>query len=198
MNLVPFRGRAVVSDGGRILMLLRNHARGERWLAMLKLVEEMRTGVPQEKMTPEFIAKAVAIEDNSPDTVVAFALAYAAAFWQRKDDEAAKMLETCLRHCNLAAPSQRQGLMSDAAIFQAHRRKRIDLAEQWLADIPEKTEFPWLRPRGEMAILGARGDIAGALKKLDEVEKMVLAVPNEAVREISLRGVRRWRVELQT
>ena len=30
MNLVPFRGRAVVSDGGRILMLLRNRARGER------------------------------------------------------------------------------------------------------------------------------------------------------------------------
>jgi hypothetical protein len=197
MNLVPFRGRAVVSDGGRILMLLKNRARGERWLAMLKLLEEMRTGVPPEKMTPEFIAKATAIEDKSPDTVVAFALAYATAFWQRKDDEAAQALETCLRHSSLAAPSQRQGLMSDAAIFQAHRRKRIDLAEQWLADIPQKTEFPWLRPRGEVAILGARGDIGGALKKLDEIEKLVLAVPNEALREISLRGVKRWRAELQ-
>ena len=160
MNLLPFRSRAVISDGGRILMLLQNRARGERWLAMLKLLEEMRTGVPAEKMTPEFIAKATAIEDKSPDTVVAFALAYAAAFWQRKDDEAAQALETCLRHCSRAAPSQRQGLMSDAAVFQARRRKRIDLAEQWLADIPQKTEYPWLRPRGEAAILEAKGDIA--------------------------------------
>jgi hypothetical protein len=198
MNLVPFRSRAVISDGGRILMLLQNRARGERWLAMLKLLQEMRAGVPAEKMPPEFIAKATAIEDKSPDTVVAFALAYAAAFWQRKDDEAAQALETCLRHSSLAAPSQRQGLMSDAAIFQAHRRKRIDLAEQWLADIPQKTEFPWLRLRGEVAILGARGDIAGALKKLDEMEKLILAVPNEAMREISLRAVKRWRAELQS
>ena len=198
MNLVPFRGRAVISDGGRILMLLQNRARGERWLAMLKLLQEMRAGVPAEKMTPEFIARATAVEDKSPDTVVAFALAYATAFWQRKDDEAAQALETCLRHSGLAAPSQRQGLMSDAAIFQAHRRKRIDLAEQWLADIPQKTEFPWLRPRGEVAILGAKGDIAGALKKLDEVEKLILAVPNEAMREISLRAVKRWRAELQS
>jgi hypothetical protein len=198
MNLIPFRARAVISDGGRILMLLRNRARGERWVAMLKLLEELRSGVPPEKMTPAFIARAVAIEDKSPDTVVAYALAYAAAFWQRRDDEAAQALETCLRHCSLAAPSQRQGLMGDAAIFQAHRRKRIDLAEQWLADIPQNTEYPWLRTRGEAVILAVQGDVSGGLKKLDEMEKLILAVPNEALREISLRAVRRWRSELQT
>ena len=192
MNLVPFRSRAVISDGGRILMLLRNRARGERWLAILKLVEEMRTGAP-EQMTPEFIAKATAIEDKSPDTLVAHAIAYAAAFWQHKDDEAARLLETCLRHCSLAAPSQRQGLMSDAAVFQARRRRRVDLAEQWLAEIPQKTEYAWLRPRVDAAILEAKGDVKGARKKLDEVETLIAANPNQALREISLRGVRRWK-----
>jgi hypothetical protein len=196
MNLVPFRSRAVISDGGRILMLLQNRARGERWLAILTLVEELRTGVPYEQLSPVFLTKAVAIEDNSPDTVTAFALAYAAAFWGRKDDEAARALDTCLRHANLAAPSQRHGLMSDAAVFQARRRKRIDLAELWLSDIPAKGEYPWIRPRGEAAILEAKGDTAGALKKLSEIEKMVLAVPNQALREMSLRGVRRWKAEL--
>src|SRR5262249_14785363 len=197
VNLIPFRGRAVISDGGRILMLLQNRARGERWLAILKLVEELRTAVPYEELTPGFLAKAVAIKDNSPDTVVAHALAYAAAFWQRKDDDAAQALETCLRHANLAAPSQRQGLMSDAAVFQARRRKRIDLAEQWLADIPEKGEYSWMRPRCEAAILEAKGDIPGAVKKLDDIEKMILAVPNQALREISLRGLLRWKADLQ-
>jgi hypothetical protein len=197
VNLLPFRSRAVISDGGRILMLVQNRARGERWLAVLKLVEELRTGMPYEKLTPGFLAKAVAIEDDSPDTVVAYALAYGAALWKYKDDEAAQALETCLRHSNRASPSQRQGLMADAAVFQARRRKRIDLAEQWLADILEKGEYPWLRPRGEAAILEAKGDTAGALKKLDEVEKMILAFPNQAIREISLHGLRRWKSELQ-
>jgi hypothetical protein len=197
VNLVPFRNRAVISDGGRILMLLQNRARGERWVAMLKLLEELRSGVPYENLTPGFLAKATAIEDNSPDTVVAFALAYGAAFWQHKDAEAARLLETCLRHANLTSPTQRQGLMTDAACFQARRRKRIDLAEQWLADIPEKGEYPWMRRRGEAAILEANGDILGALKKIDEIETMILAVPNQALREISLRGLHRWKAELQ-
>jgi len=196
INLVPLRSRAVISDGGRILMLLQNRARGERWLAMLKLIEEMRTG-PPEKMTPEFIAKAIAIEDNSPDTVTAHAIAYAAAFWQHKDDEAARLLETCLRHSNLAAPSQRQGLATDAAVFQGRRRRRADLAQQWLADLPARIEYPWLRPRAEAAILEAQGDVAGALGKLDEMEKLVLANPNQALREITLRNLRRWKAELQ-
>jgi len=196
-NLLPFRSRAVISDGGRILMLLRNRARGERWLAMLKLVEELRTGVPYEKLTPAFLAKAVAIEDDSPDTVGAFGLAYGVAFWQGKNDEAAQALETCLRHSNLASPATRQALMSDASVFQARRRKRIDLAEQWLADTPEKAEYPWMRLRGQAAILETKGDTSGALKKLDEIEDMILAVPNQAVREISLLGLRRWKSELQ-
>jgi hypothetical protein len=198
INLVPFRSRAVISDGGRILMLLQNRRRGERWLAMLKLIEELRQGVPQENLSPEFLAKAVAIEDHSPDTFTAHALAYMAAFWQHKDDEAARALETCLRHSGLAAPTQRHAIITDAAVFQARRRRRIDLAEQWMADIPPKTEYPWMRPRCEAAVLEARGDLPGALRKLDEMEKLVLAAPNQWVRETTLRGVRRWKAELQT
>ncbi|HEY7402064.1 MAG TPA: M50 family metallopeptidase [Candidatus Angelobacter sp.] len=196
MNLFPFRSRAVISDGGRILMLLGNRARGERWLAIIKLVEEMRQGVPQENFSPEFLAKAVAIQDKSPDTFTAHALAYAAAFWQHKNEEAAEALEICLRYSNLVAPSQRQGIMVDTTIFLARRRRQIDLAEKWLADVSQKTEYPWLRLRGEAAILEAKGDISGAIQMLDEVENMILATPNQALREMSVRGVRRWKAEL--
>jgi len=196
MNLVPFRNRAVISDGGRILMLLQNRASGERWLAMLKLLDEIRQGVPQENLSPEFLAKAIAIQDNSPDTFTAYAIAYSAAFWQHKDDEAGQKLETCLRYSSVVSPTQRHAIMIDATVFQARRRKRIDLAEQWLADVPQKTEYPWYRLRGEAAILEAKGDISGALKKLDEVIKLIQATPNQAMREISLRGVSRWKTEL--
>ena len=197
INLIPFRSRAVFSDGGRILMLLQSRARGERWLSILKLVEELRTGVPFEDLSPAFVAKAVAIEDDSPDTVSAFALAYGVAFWGRRDDEAARALETCLRHCSLSAPVQRHALMSDAAVFQARRRRRPDLAQQWLSELPQRTEYPWIRLRVDAAIREAQGDPAGARQKLEEVETMLLAVPNQAMREIWLRGLRRWQTELQ-
>jgi len=196
MNLVPFRRRAVTSDGGRVRMLLQNRASGERWLAMLKLLDEIRQGVPQENLSPDFLAKAIAIQDNSPDTFTAYAIAYSAAFWQHKDNEAGQALETCLRFSGLVSPTQRHAIMIDATVFQARRRKRIDLAEQWLADVPQKTEYPWYRLRGEAAILEAKGNNSGALAKLDEVIKLVQATPNQAMREISLRGVSRWKAEL--
>ena len=56
--------------------------------------------------------------------------------------------------------------------------------------------MPGLRPRVEAAILEAKGDIEGALKKLDAVEKLVLAAPNKAQREISHRFLLKWKSEL--
>ena len=195
-NLIPFRSRAMLSDGMRILMLLRSRERGERWVAIMKLGAELKEGVPPEDLSPDFLAKAIAIRDNSPDTVSAYAVAYAAAYFQHDDAKAAEYLETCLQYSSCAAPIIRQGLASDAGVFQARKRKRVDLAEQWLADLPGKTEMPGLRPRVEAAILEAKGDIEGALKKLDAVEKLVLAAPNKAQREISHRFLLKWKSEL--
>ena len=85
--------------------------------------------------------------------------------------------------------------MSDAAVFQGRRRKRADLAEQWLAAM-ETTHMPWLRSRIEAAVLEARGDTEGAARKLDEQERDILALPDQAQRTILLRGVRRWKDDL--
>ena len=55
------------------------------------------------------------------------------------------------------------------------------------------------RPRStaaDAAILEAKGDIDGARTKLEEIEKLIIANPNQGLREMSLRGVRRWRAEL--
>ena len=87
--------------------------------------------------------------------------------------------------------------MSDAAVFQARRRKRVDLAEQWLGDLRGTPGFPWLPARAEAAIREARGDLEGALDKLEEVERAIRAVPDETQREISLRFLKRWKSELR-
>ena len=127
---------------------------------------------------------------------MAHVFAYGAATHQHKHVEAGDLLEICLEYSRHAPPTLREALMSEAAFFQARRRKRVDLAEQWLADIPATTALPWLRTSAEGAILQARGDLHGAAAKLDECEKAIIALPNAVQRKYLLVLMQRWRSEL--
>jgi hypothetical protein len=147
-------------------------------------------------MSAALLARAIGVRDDSADTVTAHVFAYWAAFHEHKDGEAAERLETCLAHCRHATPVVREALMSDAAVFQARRRKRADLAGQWLAAMPAKTQHRWFRSRAEAAILEAKGDIAGAQEKLTEVEAAILTFPESGQRETLLRLLQRWKNEL--
>jgi len=198
LNLVPFRNLSMLSDGKRILMLLRSGGQGERWLAILQLATDIRSGVAFENLRPDFMALAISIRDASPDTVTAHALAYTAAMYRNENDEAARSLEICLQYSYLASPALREALISDAGVFQARKRKRADLAEQWLAELPEKTEFPARRARIEAAILEAQGNLDDALAKLAEVETALQALPDPQQRQIALTSLHRWRSEIQT
>lgn len=195
-NLVPFRRLALISDGKRMLMLLKNAGQGERLLAILQLAAELRSGIEPENLSPDFIAKAIAVKDESPDTSAGYAFAYAAAWYEDGPDKAAQLLETCLEYSQFAAPVMREALRCSAAVFQGRKRDRIDLAEQWLLEIPEKTVLPGLRLQAESAILEAQGNIEGALKKLDEVETALMAVYDSYEKPVALRSLQRWRREL--
>src|SRR5262249_30541732 len=87
VHLIPMQGRLLLCDGSRILMLLQSREKGERWLALLKLLGELAQGVPPESLSADFLAKAVAIRDKSPDTATAHSIAYSTAWRQRKDAE---------------------------------------------------------------------------------------------------------------
>src|SRR5579859_5344460 len=195
-NLVPFRRLALISDGKRMLMLLKNAEQGERWLAILQLAAELRSGIEPENLSPDFIAKAIAVRDESPDTAAGYVFAYTAAWYKDAPDKAAQLLETCLEYSQFSAPIMREALRCSAAVFQGRKRNRIDLAEQWLSEIPEKTILPGLRLQAESAILEAQGNIEGALKKLDEVETALMTIHDSYQRSVSLRSLQRWRHEL--
>jgi hypothetical protein len=196
-DLVPFESRLGVSDGRRIWMLLRQPRCGERWLALLRLGGELADGVLPESLSADFLAKAIVVRDASSDTVKAYAMAFSAAFHQHQDSDAAHRLETCLTYSDSATPVLREALMSEAAVFQARRRRRAELAEQWLAGIPVNTPHRWFRSRAEAAILESKGDINGALDKLAETETAILALPKNAQRETSLRLLERWKADLR-
>jgi hypothetical protein len=155
-DLFPFESRLGVSDGRRIWMLWRQPERGERWLALLHLSGELTDGVLPEALSADFLAKAITVCDASADTVKAYAIAFAAAFHQHKDTEAGQRLETCLAYSGHAPPVLREALMSEAAVYQARRRKRADLAHQWLAGIPVKTDYPWYRSPGRGRYSGSQ------------------------------------------
>ncbi len=196
-NLIPFDRLSHVSDGRRILMLLHKDGRGERWLAIIQLAADLRNGVAIEDLRPEFIAMAVAIRDDSPDTVIGHSLAYAASWYTGTDDETARLLETCLQYSAFAPLILREAILSDAGVFQGRKRKRDDLAREWLADLPAKTELPGLRLRVEAAILEAKDDFQESLNKLDEVVSATLTLPDRPQRTLSLKLLQRWRSELQ-
>lgn len=196
-ELLPIRHRTAVSDGRRIFLMLRDRAWNARWLALMKLGEELERGLLPEAWSADWLAAAVAYRDDSSDTVAAHGMAYAAAFHRREDDEAAGYLEIALGTSAFAASALREALMSDAAVFQARRRRRVDLAEAWLSAMPQRPLAPWLRTRVEAAIHEARGDTAGALEKLDEVEEAIRARPDRARREFMLRLTERWRSEVR-
>jgi hypothetical protein len=196
-DLFPFESRLGVSDGSRLWMLWRRRERGERWLALMRLGGELNDGVLPESLSADFLANAVAVQDASADTVKAYAIAFWADFHLHKDREAAERLETCLKYSSHATPVVREALMSDAAVYQARRRKRADLAAQWLAGFPARTQSPWLRSRAEAAILEANGDVDGAMGKLAEVEAAFLKLPNIVQRDTLLQLLQRWKAELR-
>jgi hypothetical protein len=195
-NLLPFSLRSN-SDGKQILRLLRNTGERERLLALQQLMSDLHGGVEPQNLDSGFLGLATALQDNSVMTVHSHNMAYLAAYYRHDDTEAARLLEICLQHSGLADDLTRESLLTEAAIFQARRRNRIDLARQWLADIPSPAAMPERKLNAETAILIAEGDIQGALKKLDEAIAMVEKSAQPGGRDLTLRFLSRTRKELE-
>jgi hypothetical protein len=169
-DLLPFETLLGVTDGKRLKMLFFDRARRERWLAIIRLYADSSDAAAPDKLSPELIASATAVLDESVDTVTAHALAYSAAVHQRAFENGGKVLEVCLRFSAFAPPRMRAALMSDAAIYQAAVRRAPKIASEWLNELPPKSA-PWHRIRAEASILEANGSRDDAWKKLDEFEK---------------------------
>jgi len=92
----------------------------------------------------------------------------------------------------------REALMTDAAVFQGRRRRRVDLAEAWRAGLPERTEVPWLPDLAAAGVLEARGDVAAALDALDRARQKIGAESNRLRRQVSLRSLERWQRDLRS
>src|SRR5262249_52529361 len=156
-----------ISDGMRLFMLLWKPAKYERLLALAQIITDYAAGLDSEALSPDLLASAVAVQDRSLFTVLGHSFAFAAAYNQHNDHEAARLLEVCLQYAGFASPYWREALITNAGVFQAERRKRIDLARAWLADFPATPIVPYRRLMIEGAILETEGNLAEVLQKID-------------------------------
>jgi hypothetical protein len=154
-SLLPLGMQGYLADGTQVWMTWFRPAWTERHLALLKLTAEIDGDVPLQSLASADVERATRLTDESADTVRAHTLAYFIAYAQSDDIKAGQSLETSLRYSSCSAPSAREMLALQAAIFQASRRGRIDLARLWLADVPETTQFLDLRSKIQAAIRGS-------------------------------------------
>jgi hypothetical protein len=196
-SLVPFSMSGISSDGARIVSLLKSRTALRRDLALEAVVTDWKSGVAPEDFRPELVAALTRFRDNSPMTAAAYTLAYARAYYVCSADEAAQLLETALQYSGFVSPQFREALFCDAGIFQARKRKRVDLARVWLGEVSEKPAVHDHRLRVDASILEAQGDYQAALVKVDEIEagmrKNRMESPQLAT---ALRLLERWRSEL--
>lgn len=148
-NILPLSMTSQFTDGARIWMLIFTRARAERYLAILRLTEEIDRGVSLESLSSSDLERAIVLKDESPDTVWTHMVAFLAAYAQQDDGKAGELLETAFKYSGYAQPSMRERLALHAAMFQAAKRGRMDLAQQWLADVPNATQFPEARSKIE-------------------------------------------------
>src|SRR5262249_6466080 len=151
-NLLPLGMPGVLSDGTRIWRMLFNREWAERHLAILKLADDDDRGMAFESLVSADLERANRLQDQSSETGLAATLAFLTAYGQHEDMKAGELLEIALRFSGNAEPSARDRLALAAALFQATRRGRPDLARQWLGDAPDATQFVSLRAKVTAAV----------------------------------------------
>lgn len=121
--------------------------------------------------------------------------AYRTALKDKRDDDAAIALEKVLALLDYS--DNREEWFFQAVSFQAIRRKRFDLAKQWLDDIPQETEVPGLHLQGEAALLVGHNQLREALEKIDQCEALVSRLPENYTKERKLQSLQKWKRELR-
>jgi hypothetical protein len=151
-NLLPLGLQGHPTDGLTIWMLLFNRDRSRRYMALLRMRHDIDRGVENRMLSPADLEEATHLRDESAETVVAHFFAYLAASSLHEHVRAEQMLEVALQYSGSTGPSMREMLAIQSAIVQAARRNRLDLAEQWLRDVPLTTPFLKLRSQVEGTI----------------------------------------------
>ena len=133
VNLLPARAKTHMLDGLKISILLFTKKRRDRMLLLLTFAADARKGDFKTFMADSAIEPSSLLKDGSDQQVAANWLAFYKATAAKDYESAGRCLENCLVAASSVTAGPREELTLEAAQYQVVRRKRPDLARQWLA-----------------------------------------------------------------
>jgi hypothetical protein len=191
--------RGNFSDGTRLLMLLKDDLRASRMLAMLELQLRLNSQELPQAWGQDLVARAVAQNDESFDTVAANWLAYLWATARQDLGAATKFLEDALTGLGTSPGHLRDRILLEAAIFQAWYRHNFVKAGFWESQIVNPDSLPVLdRKRLEIASRWAQGKSFDAWEELGEHLRWLREMPASSVRAAAERDALEWKAQMES
>jgi hypothetical protein len=165
-SLPDVNRRGIFSDGARLLMLLRNDAKAERWLSNIRCQIALNQGRHPREWDQLSVARAAAVSDDSRDAFVARWLAYLWAAERQDITCATKYLEGALEVLSYSTLKMRDHLFLEAAVFQAWFRDNPSKALFWVYRIRHNKLTRMQKQRLDIALLWSEGRLFDAWEKL--------------------------------
>jgi hypothetical protein len=191
--------RGNFSDGARLLMLLRNKEKAERWLSNIHCQMALNMGRHPREWNEASVACAAAVNDDSRDAFTARWLAYLWAAERQDITCATKYLEGALESLRYATPGMRDHLFLEAAVFQAWFRDNPSKALFWVYRIRSKKLTRLQKQRLDIALLWAEGRLFDAWEKLVQGYLSLLReLPESPGRQLAEESAREWKRQMES
>jgi len=191
--------RGNFSDGARLLMLLRNNEKAERWLSNMRCQMALNQGRHPRDWDEASVARAAAVNDDSRDAFTSRWLAYLWAAERQDITCATKYLEGALESLGYATPRLRDHLFLEAAVFQAWFRDNPSKALFWVYRIRNKKLTRLQKQRLDVAVLWAEGRLFDAWEKLGKDYLALLReLPESPGRHLAEESALEWKRQMES
>lgn len=198
--LVPdVNRRGIFSDGARLLMLLKNDAKAERWISNIRCQIALNQGHHPRGWDQLCVARAAAVPDESRDAFVSRWLAYLWAAERQDITCATKYLEGALEVLSYSTPRMRDHLFLEAAVFQAWFRDNPSKALFWVYRIRNNKLTRLQKQRLDIALLWSEGRLFDAWEKLGTGFLAELrAMPASPGRTLAEESAAEWKRQMES
>ncbi|SRR5579871_563277 len=191
--------RGNFSDGARLLMLLKNDDKAERWFSNIRCQIALNQGHHPRDWEQVSVGRAAVVDDNSRDAFIARWLAYLWAAERQDITCATKYLEGALESLPYSTPKLRDQLFLEAAVFQAWFRDNPSKALFWVYRIRNKKLTRLQKLRLDIALLWAEGRLFDAWEKLGTGYMVELReLPASPGRALAEESAAEWKRQMES
>jgi hypothetical protein len=164
----------LISDGARVLRMLRGGAWAAREAALFHLMSMEAAKKPPRDWDDAAVATALVPSDDSASECQARLFAYQVAIDRGEGELAGVHLTRALELKDTFLESSASLLAAEAAYFEGWWRGQVDEARRWLGQLPSGSRILPIheRLRAEAAADAAAGEIASARARVEEALRL--------------------------